>query len=786
MPALGTSNAPQAVKHAPDAVAPPPKPSVAASVSHAVSSTANAVSTAVSPAPAATAAAATTRAAASAVSAAASVQHAVKSVTKPAPLLNAITSLLPSLNPAERIFAPAAVKAGARYNVSPALLMGVIKQETGFDPSYKGPSTTEGSARGSTGFLPSSAAKHGVEFGTSPRAIQSQVAGAAKYLAELDVNNDPKGALKQFGMGRDSKPVVKAAREYGPLDRLAIKAASRFSADPDHATAPDHKGSPLARAVGQAAQGVGNTADPRPQNTERSGIGATAQRIANTVTPGPQNTERPMAQRYPAPDGNPVKFAQQTQIPSTPRQAARQAQAAVGQSVDLLTGPSTHQIVKKLVKTAKTASGGKFLDGTLNPDQQAFARSLSKEAGLSLPFAAAAVLREGGNLTPGDNNWLNIGAFDSGFDGGIMGDPRFSDPVEAGRLTAEFLKGNEFGASSGIQNIYAVAQAGGSDQEVGQAWADSGWASSGASPLDTLGQVPIKVVPEKKLSPAFVKQAEQEIGKAATKALLAGGEIVKAPKQGGDNGIAVKGLLKSVVNTEGDAAQAAQLGVKDGTLSIRALIPPMQEALVALAKKSGQPVQVNEGFRTAQRQIDLANGEGGATGPAAAPGTSNHEFGFAADLQLTAEQTALLPEVGLSNTVVAGEPWHVELVDGTTRPDTPPDPSDLGVAPQGVKIKGTGLMVVQPAPTTTTSTTGTTTTGTAAAPTTTTSGAPLAPADQAAIKKTAKASQQMASGVALNTLPFAARAVMPSTYDPRSQANEDPLLKAFSRFRPNA
>ncbi len=311
-----------------------------------------------------------------------------------------------------------------------------------------------------------------------------------------------------------------------------------------------------------------------------------------------------------------------------------------------------------------------------------------------------------------------------------------------------------------------------------------GMASSGASPLDTLGQVPIREVPEKKLSPALLKQSEEQIGKAATKALLAGGEIIKAPKQGGDNGIAVKGLLKSVVNTDGDAAQAAQLGVKDGSVAIRGLIPPMQEALVALAKKSGQPVQVNEGFRTAQRQIDLANGEGGATGPAAAPGTSNHEFGFAADLQLTAEQTALLPEVGLSNTVVSGEPWHVELTSAPTRPAAPPDPNDLGVAPQGVPIKGTNLMVVKPAPIATASST-TTSTSTGAPAATTTSGAPLSPADQAAMKKTTKASQQMASGVAL-TLPFAARAATPTTFDPRSQANEDPLLKAFSRFRPHA
>lgn len=93
------------------------------------------------------------------------------------------------------------------------------------------------------------------------------------------------------------------------------------------------------------------------------------------------------------------------------------------------------------------------------------------------------------------------------------------------------------------------------------------------------------------------------------------------------------------------------------------LDPNLQRALVQVGRRSGEPVRINEGFRTRFRQEELAAGRGGATGPAAAPGTSEHEFGRAADVDLTAEQRALLDQVGLT-TPVAGEPWHVELADG--------------------------------------------------------------------------------------------------------------------------
>jgi len=91
---------------------------------------------------------------------------------------------------------------------------------------------------------------------------------------------------------------------------------------------------------------------------------------------------------------------------------------------------------------------------------------------------------------------------------------------------------------------------------------------------------------------------------------------------------------------------------------------PFAKALIALAKASGEPLQINEGFRTFERQQYLYDNQGtNGIGVAAAPGTSNHEGGGAADITLTPKQRELLPQFGLG-LPVAGEDWHVELVAG--------------------------------------------------------------------------------------------------------------------------
>ena len=489
----------------------------------------------------------------------AQASQAAKTATTTPTLVNVVSSIMPDLSPAERLFAPAAIRAGARYNVSPALLMGLIEHESGFDPTYSGPKTPEGRARGATGFLPKTAEQYGVEFGTSKKAIQSQVDGAAKYLSELDVNNDPESALRKYGVGDAAyvKPVVKSARNYGPLEQVAAKAAWKFVKSPNDPTAPP-------RRTPADTERPAADDQPSPVNTERPAPRRPVRRDPSDPTDGPANTERP----------SPRVNADVRRIA-----AGVERKVAEIQGGDLGPTPQQKQRVRARLQKAVNRSGGKFLDSTLNPAQQEWARAFSKELGVSLQFAAAEALREGGNGTPGDNNWANIGWTDSG-PTAITRDPVWRDPAKAGKATADWIRG-KFGqkygyvAADSIQQIGRLADAGASEQQIGRQWANSGWASAGAGPLDTYGDVPISegakvpaalkrkarrtigpintkaILKDVDLSPAkqvknparraAVKRAllgqatkgdAKLLGPAATKALMDGGRIVKAPKGG--------------------------------------------------------------------------------------------------------------------------------------------------------------------------------------------------------------------------------------------------------------
>jgi cell wall-associated NlpC family hydrolase len=118
----------------------------------------------------------------------------------------------------------------------------------------------------------------------------------------------------------------------------------------------------------------------------------------------------------------------------------------------------------------------------LNPNQAKFATTLSQLTGLDPHVIGAWTLAEesGGaaskRAAQGNNNWLNIGYFDSGA-GSITKDKTFSDPVSAAKATAQFLKGQKWGASPGIKGILSTVGKDPASQM--KAIAGSGWASSG-------------------------------------------------------------------------------------------------------------------------------------------------------------------------------------------------------------------------------------------------------------------------------------------------------------------
>jgi hypothetical protein len=107
--------------------------------------------------------------------------------------------------------------------------------------------------------------------------------------------------------------------------------------------------------------------------------------------------------------------------------------------------------------------------------------------------------------------------------------------------------------------------------------------------------------------------------------------------------------------------------------------PALQSALVQLAKNTGIPVRINEGYRTTERANDFPSGT-----------ASQHHQGNAADIDNNADYSAEdLAKVGLNNTAVGGEPWHFQL----NNPDATPSTVNTNIP-----IKGTKLAVKVPTP----------------------------------------------------------------------------------------
>lgn len=134
-------------------------------------------------------------------------------------------------------------------------------------------------------------------------------------------------------------------------------------------------------------------------------------------------------------------------------------------------------------KTQKHAEINKSADtGKLARAQYEFAAELATVTGLDAKVVAAWCLaEESGSAATGrenehNNNWLNIGYFDSG-PGQIAFDTAFNAPKTGAEQTAKFLKGEWGGASSGILSILKSIGQGPSAQIA--AIASSGWASSG-------------------------------------------------------------------------------------------------------------------------------------------------------------------------------------------------------------------------------------------------------------------------------------------------------------------
>jgi hypothetical protein len=359
--------------------------------------------------------------------------------------------------------------------------------------------------------------------------------------------------------------------------------------------------------------------------------------------------------------------------------------------------PNASQLVARLKQAVAQGTPREQIQGPLTSGQKIFGETLAQKTGLSPHVVAAWELAENSdaNAVQKDaqnyHNWLNIGPF--------LQSPRFDTPQGGGKATAKFLEGKLWGAGANIPSI--VTTAGKSDAEQMRAIENSGFSATGYGAGGTLNttysQVDGRSRPAQPLPQHLVNRAQDVLGKQRTQRIIQGGGTGSA-SSGGPKPLPEQQLTRWLQPTESASEIAGELGVKTkrANIEITKLDPAFQRALVAVAKESGQPIGVNEGFRTRYRQEQLASGAGGATGPAAAPGTSEHEFGRAADLEMTPQQVALLSKHGLSNNVVPGEPWHVQLADSSAYAQAPASAAgsaSYGAAPSsgGSVSAGAGL-----------------------------------------------------------------------------------------------
>lgn len=114
------------------------------------------------------------------------------------------------------------IKFGKRYHIPPSVLASDQRQESGFDPS----AVSSAGAGGVSQFMPGTAASYGVKYGTSPKAVKSQVKGQAAYLSDLGFNQDPQKALSSYSGGYSAgsynNPVLAGSKDYKALDKPQV------------------------------------------------------------------------------------------------------------------------------------------------------------------------------------------------------------------------------------------------------------------------------------------------------------------------------------------------------------------------------------------------------------------------------------------------------------------------------------------------------------------------------------------------------------------------------------
>jgi soluble lytic murein transglycosylase-like protein len=192
----------------------------------------------------------------------------VSAATQPSAAASATTGATPATGSAstpgaKTPYAAEIDAAAKKYNVDPALLRGLIRQESNFNPNAGSPA----GARGLTQLMPGTAAALGVDPSVPAQAIE----GGAKYLRQqLDkFGNDPAKALAAYNAGpgavqryggippfAETQNYVRKVLAYAAEYRQAAPAASAASVT-----------SPVASAAPTAAPTVSTPTSVLPYST---------------------------------------------------------------------------------------------------------------------------------------------------------------------------------------------------------------------------------------------------------------------------------------------------------------------------------------------------------------------------------------------------------------------------------------------------------------------------------------------------------------------------------------
>ena len=423
------------------------------------------------------------------------------SATHPTTTIDLRPQISSITDPATRALASSAISSGLKYEVNPSVLLAAA-------------SVTDYGRKGQ--------GKGYTNLGDGSEDGAKSIRQAAKYLSEAGFHSDPDGAIKALAktIGHDPSEIRKTASGYTELDKAArtieetpgdmrVKGVGRFK----YRKPEDRPSSKVARAARDAAAGVATAGVAADRTT---GGWGTDDAIAVANGRKPLAADELQAAQGAAALGR-TAVAAQGILPGSSQQQQQQ-------------GPNPRRVATKLTRAADKALGS--VPDYVPQQYRGLISDASKKTGVPAGLLSALLQQE------------------SGFD------PNISSPAGASGI-AQFMPGTA--ASRGVDALDPKSAIPGAAELLAESKAQFGsWEkalaayNAGPGAVDeALGLDGGSGFPEtlnyvktimgaagnteavaKQVPKQLVQRATDVLGREATKALLAGGRLVKAPKGG--------------------------------------------------------------------------------------------------------------------------------------------------------------------------------------------------------------------------------------------------------------